>query len=147
MNVTTPLLGTTYQGVLGAVINSLRTSDEKQITQAEIANNLGITVSTWSRIERGESALTLEQLITVAMFFEMPLSRLFQNIEEQIESLRKQGINVAISKEALIENNALQLSNSQLISMGLLALTPMGGIGIAAYKIYLSLLKQNSKKK
>lgn len=144
MDAKPPALGTTYQSVLGAVINSLRSSNEKTITQAEVAESLGVTVSTWSRIERGESALTLEQLLTVALFLNVPLSRLFQTVEDQIEALRKQGVSVAVSKEALLENQMLQLSNPQLISAGLLA-GPIGLLGFAAYKTYKTLLKTSAK--
>lgn len=145
MDTKPPALGTTYQSVLGAVINLLRSSSEKTITQADIAESLGVTVSTWSRIERGESPLTLEQLLTVALYLNLPLSKLFQNVEEQIEGLRKQGVSVAVSKEALIENHVLQLSNPQLISAGLLAATPIGFLGLVAYGAYKALLKSSAK--
>lgn len=140
-----PDLGTTYQSVLGAVINTLRTSGEKTITQADIANSLGVTVSTWSRIERGESALSLEQLLTVAVFFNIPLSKLFLHVEEQIENLKKEGVLVAISKDALTEKNILQLSNPQLISTGIFSALPIVGAGIAAYSAYKALLKSTKK--
>ena len=145
MDTKPPALGTTYQSLLGAVINSLRSTSEKTITQADIAESLGVTVSTWSRIERGESSLTLEQLLTVALYLNLPLSKLFQNIEEQIEGLRRQGVSVAVSKEALIENHVLQLSNLQLISTGLIAATPIGFFGVAAYGVYKALLKSSTK--
>jgi transcriptional regulator with XRE-family HTH domain len=141
MDTKPPALGTTYQSVLGAVINSLRSSGDRNITQAEIAKRLGVTVSTWSRIERGESPLTIEQLLIVALFFDLPLSALFKNVEGQMESLKSQGISVAISKDALIDNNVLQLSNLQLISSGLIAATPFGFVGLAAYSAYKALLK------
>jgi len=141
MEHTPPTLGTTYQSVLGAVINSIRSGSEKPITQADIASALGITVSTWSRIERGESPLTLEQLLSVALFLNFPLSKLFEKVEEQIEELKKQGVQVAVSKEALTSNSVLQLSNSQLLSSGLIAALPAGLIGITAYKVYMALIK------
>lgn len=143
MNYESPRLGTTYQSVLGAVINALRTSGGKIITQSDIANCLGVTVSTWSRIERGESALSLEQLLEVALFLNLPLSKLFQNVEEQIENIKKQGISVAVSKDALAGENILQLSNSQLINMGFLAAKPIIGVGLAAFGAYMMLLRAN----
>jgi transcriptional regulator with XRE-family HTH domain len=146
MGVKPPVLATTYQGVLGAVISSLRSSGEEATrTQGKIAEKLDVTVSTWSRIERGESPLSLEQLLIVADQFKIPLSKLFQIVEVQIEKLRKQGINVATSKEALNENSALQISNSQLLAMGILAAIPGGPLGIAAYAVYKTLLKPSAK--
>lgn len=147
MNHESPRLGTTYQSVLGAVINALRTSGGKMITQSDIAHRLGVTVSTWSRIERGESALSLEQLLEVALFLNLPLSKLFKNVEEQIENIKKQGVSVAVSKDALVGKNILQLSNSQLINMGFLAAKPIVGIGLAAFGAYMALLRTNEDDK
>lgn len=139
-----PVFGVTYQGILGAVVNILRSDSGRAITQAEIAEQLGITVSTWSRIERGESPLTLEQLLMVASFLGLPLSSLFKFVEEKVDELAKKGIQVAISKEALQEIKALPLSSGQLVAMSIVP----GGIGIigaAAYGLYKSLIKSKNK--
>lgn len=142
MRQTSPAVGTTYQSVLGAVINSVRSDAEKRIKQADIAKAVGVTVSTWSRIERGESPLTLEQLLSVALFLNFPLSKLFQKIEEQIDELEKQGIQVAVSKKALEDSkDVLQLSTTQLLSIGFFAAMPTNLIGAAAYGIYKALIK------
>jgi transcriptional regulator with XRE-family HTH domain len=138
-----PALGTTYQGLLGAVIHTLRAESEKNITQTDIAKQLGITVSTWSRIERGESSLTLEQLVAVAAYFELPLSTLFKFVEEKIEELERQGVTVAISKEALMQSNIMQLSTAQILSI--LPGGVVGLLGAAVYGIYKTLLKASKK--
>lgn len=141
MSVNQPALGITYQSVLGTVINSMRAhSNDRQIKQADIAKALGITVSTWSRIERGESSITLEQLLMTAIFLKIPLSELFHAVEKNIDELRIKGINVAISKDALPPEKYVQLSNTQLIGMGFMAAGPIGALGAAALSAYKSLL-------
>jgi transcriptional regulator with XRE-family HTH domain len=145
MNTHPPAIGTTFQSVLGAVINSLRTNSERNITQTDIAEQLGINVSTWSRIERGESSLSIEQLVLVAAFLNLPLSGLFEFVEERIDELRKQGVKVAVSKEALQESKILQLSTAQLI--GISISSPLGPLGVAAaaYGLYKTLLMVKKK--
>ena len=51
---------TTYQAVIGRVIVNFR--KQLAVDQALLAGAAGVTQSTWSRIERGESSLSIEQL-------------------------------------------------------------------------------------
>jgi transcriptional regulator with XRE-family HTH domain len=130
MTKNTLLIGTTFQGVLGAVIGSLRSA--KDITQADVAEEVGINVSTWSRIERGESALTVEQLVLAAIRLEVPLSVLFEDVEKEIADLRRQGVEVAISRDCLEEKKFVPLSNSQLKAAGVGAMAATIGLAAAA---------------
>lgn len=146
MKSSIPAIGTTYQSVLGAVISSARTASEKTITQADIAAQLGITVSTWSRIERGESALNLEQLVKLAAYLQIPLSALFKFVEDRIEELSRQGVKVAVSKEALDEERTIHLNNAQLAAMVVLpALGPLGSIVTAGVGVYAAWKKRSQK--
>jgi transcriptional regulator with XRE-family HTH domain len=52
--------GMTYDAVVGIVLQYLR--EHVGTTQADLAKSMNLTVSTWSRIERGQSALSLNQL-------------------------------------------------------------------------------------
>lgn len=116
-----PTVGTTFQSVLGSVISAIRTSKDPSITQTDIANYVGLNVSTWSRIERGESPLTLEQLVGVALLLDFPLSKLFETVEHQIQLLGEQGVEVAVAKGTLEKNATLKLSTAQLIGLGMAA--------------------------
>jgi len=140
MNSKTTLIGTTYQSVLGAIINSQRSERVPSITQAEIAEQLNITMSTWSRIERGESSLSLEQMVKLAAFLDLPLSVLFKLVEERIEHLRAQGISVAVSKEALESEHAIPLTTTQLLGL-LPAIGPVGAVAFGLYKALRGLKK------
>jgi transcriptional regulator with XRE-family HTH domain len=141
-----PALGVTFQGVLGSVISSLRTSEGRTIKQSDIAEQLGLNVSTWSRIERGELPISLDQLLMVAAFLEIPLSTLFKCVEEKAVELQAKGIGVFPSKRRISEEDVVQLSVAQVAKMTA-ALSPVLSIGVgaavAAYGLYRSLKKES----
>ncbi len=60
---------TSYPAIVGAVLVGLR--ERKKITQAELAARMGLAASTWSRIENGSSALSIDQLARVAQELEV----------------------------------------------------------------------------
>jgi transcriptional regulator with XRE-family HTH domain len=137
MATTAPKLGTTFQNVFGVVVTDLRSSRDPAVTQTELADSLGLAVSTWSRIERGESAMTLDQMLRVAIFFRTPLSDLLLRCEKVVKSLNEQGVEVSISKDALRnEFRTLPLNNAQILGMALPALGPIGWAAIGAFESY-----------
>jgi len=56
----------TYPALVGSILAALRKQKDPPLTQQQIAEGLGVSVSTWSRIETGETALTVEQLAIAA---------------------------------------------------------------------------------
>lgn len=59
----------TYRVVLGATVYRLR--KERKISQQQVAAAVGLTQASWSRIERGRSPMTVEQLVVVAAQLQM----------------------------------------------------------------------------
>jgi transcriptional regulator with XRE-family HTH domain len=57
-------LATSYPALVGAVLVNLR--EDRRLKQAELAEQVGIAGSTWSRIENGTSGLSIDQLAQVA---------------------------------------------------------------------------------
>lgn len=57
---------TTYPALVGSILAALRKQAEPSLTQLQVAEAVGVSVSTWSRIETGETALTVEQLAIAA---------------------------------------------------------------------------------
>ena len=53
-----------YPAIVGQVLSNLRKNIN--VDQSEFAEIIGVTQSTWSRIERGSSAFTIEQLADAA---------------------------------------------------------------------------------
>ena len=56
--------GTTYNSILGQTLRQLR--EKKNKKQDDMANLLGITQASWSRIERGDTTLSVIQLDKIA---------------------------------------------------------------------------------
>lgn len=97
---------TTYQAVIGRVIVRIRKKvNENEGSQGELAKNVGVTQSTWSRIERGESSLTVEQLARAADFLRVKPSIILLETEKAVDSLEKQG--VFVNKKKVVENKAV----------------------------------------
>ena len=83
---------TTYQAVLGRLIVQKR--QEKEIDQEEMAKHVGVSRSTWSRIEAGSSALNMDKLAKVASKLETPLTELMRETESVVEQLKDQNVKV-----------------------------------------------------
>lgn len=60
-------LATSYPAIVGAVLANERI--KANLTQAEAAKRIRLAASTLSRIEAGQSALTVEQLAQLAIVF------------------------------------------------------------------------------
>ncbi len=67
---------------LGVTIRSARL--EKHCSQATLAQRGGIQRASLAAIERGEKAITVETARKLALALDMPLSRLFQRLEEAV---------------------------------------------------------------
>ena len=66
-----------------------RFREAKNIKQKVIANNLGISASTYNRYEKGEREPSVEMIIKIADFYSLPVQALFldYSTEFQYESL------------------------------------------------------------
>lgn len=87
-----PKIVTSYPAVLGAVLQSCRKKGGR--SQGDIANGAGVNTSTWSRIENGETAMTVEQLIAACAELGITPSNLLKEVQSKIEELQLQGIDV-----------------------------------------------------
>lgn len=86
---------TTYAALLGAVFAQLRAA--KGMKQGELAEAVGIGASTWSRIEKGESSLSTEQLMLAARALRVSPMKVFEIAEEASREAAKFGIAVELS--------------------------------------------------
>ena len=87
---------TTYQAIVGSVLVGIR--KELGVEQSALAKAVGVNQSTWSRIERGESALSIEQLFLAANHLQIKPSIVIHNSEKAVQSLRSQKVVVSVSK-------------------------------------------------
>ncbi|MCK9238471.1 MAG: helix-turn-helix transcriptional regulator [Thiohalomonadaceae bacterium] len=92
---------TSFPAVLGTVIANLR--KEMGIGQAELAQKIGITASTLSRIENGESAMTIDQLYITCNFLGIKPHELLAAAEKVEEGLQNSGVE-AVREQAKLSS-------------------------------------------
>jgi transcriptional regulator with XRE-family HTH domain len=117
---------TSYQAIIGRVIVKIRKA--LNVEQSALAENVGVTQSTWSRIERGDSAFTVEQLAKAADYLRINSSTILSETECAINSLKKQGVQIQYGK--ISENKNLSTG----AAIGIAALGAL--VGIAITKAY-----------
>lgn len=88
---------TTYQAIVGRVLVRIR--KEIGVEQGALAKAVGVNQSTWSRIERGESTLSVEQLFLAASFLRINPSVVILESEAALKSLKNQNVAVSGSKD------------------------------------------------
>lgn len=69
--------------------------EKKGLDQESVAKAVGINRSTWSRIENGESALTIDQLAKACKALDRLPSDLLKQADEMSQSLERTGIRVS----------------------------------------------------
>ena len=136
-----PMNIATYPAVVGAILVARRKSRNQ--SQAEVAKAVGLSVSTWSRIENGESALTIEQLALAAEVLDLRPSAVLAAAEEKIAALSLRGVGVSPGRDDLAAGaaaGALPLVGASLAG----ALGPVGWLASAASAAVLGykLIKQ-----
>jgi len=87
---------------------------QRKVQQEQIATSLGITQSAYSKLEKGQSAISVMQLNTVAAGLQMQSATILQGAERYAAHLRQQGVEITNEKQ---DSSAAGL----LIALGLLA--------------------------
>lgn len=114
---------TTYQAVLGRLIAQKR--QEKQMDQGEMAEAVGVSRSTWSRIEAGDSALNMDQLAKAANKLGLPLGALMVEADEIADALRKQDVEVLDGRD---QTSAARVGKTAAATVAFLGGAVLGGI-------------------
>ena len=86
---------TTWGEVVGRVLIRCRES----MTQADMARAVGLSQSVWSKIERGMSALTIDQLELAAIALKTTSEEIMRRARLVAEHLREHGIQVEPTRE------------------------------------------------
>jgi transcriptional regulator with XRE-family HTH domain len=122
---------TTYPALCGAILTNLR-NDIGQ-TQIEIAEMAGVKRSTWSRIEKGESSLSVEQLFFAARALGVEATTIIDMIDKAVTELRAHGVRVERTDQQSNWNLAA------IVGMGLLPVAgPALSLMIAGITAYAS---------
>jgi len=80
---------TSYLSVLGLTLRDMR--ENLGIKQKPVAEALSMTTAGWSKIEKGQSAISAANLNKVAKVFDMSASSILEQVEISIKVLEKDG--------------------------------------------------------
>jgi len=122
----------TFPAIVGAVLQSLRKDEGKD--QKSVADALGLkSVSAWSKVENGDTALTVEQLVVACLELGVLPSDVLQVAEDQALSLSDRGVTMAATRAAGAASAVGVASSLPIAGASLLALAgPVGWVGAAA---------------
>ena len=97
----------TLEKMIGNKIRSLRTL--KELSQENVAEMLGISVTAYSKIERGETDVQLSRLNQIAQAFEVSIEEILNFGDKIAQSFNGNGTgNYSWSPAAVLNNNSLQ---------------------------------------
>ncbi len=130
---------TTYPALVGNIIAQLR--KERGFGQAEFAAMVGLGQSTWSRIEKGESALTVEQLAKTAEQLDMKPHELLVLVDGARDNLQAQGIGTLLDRIGV--GNMALLGSIPVVGPTLTAVLS----GISTFQKYNSIQRESQHQK
>lgn len=123
---------TSFSAILGIVIARLR--KDAGIGQDALAKKLNITASTLSRMENGESAITIDQLYTASKALEVEPHKIIKAVEEMEASLNKVGIRSVVEKSELLNTTRAVFKGASLSAIG--SVGAVGAVlGVAAKEL------------
>lgn len=88
---------TTFPAIIGRLLAVQR--DRLNLDQATVAAAVGVTQPTWSRIERGESAISVDQLRRACNRLGLVPGQLLNQADSAKAQLERQGISVVESAD------------------------------------------------
>ena len=110
----------TYAGVLGAVLARQRSA--RGMTQAQLAEAVGLSQSAWSRVENGSSAATADQLALAAGVLGVSPGKLVSDADQAAASLSRRGVRVVPSRtDTTLEGAVVVLGLAALLGLVLVA--------------------------
>ena len=99
---------TTYAAVVGQVLKSMR--EGKNLHQSDLANILGITQATLSRVESGSVGVSMGTIAQLAAALSTQPNVIINTADQIAEQLRKQGV--------VVENQEPDTWGDDLILIG-----------------------------
>lgn len=114
--------GTTYVAIIGRILVMKR--EALFLEQADVARGMGLSQSSWSRIERGDSVINVEQLFGVSEILRSSPSEILKEADTVVASLRSRNVEVQTAKQVKSNSGALAL-----IGLGTLAALVIGASG------------------
>ncbi len=105
---------TSHRAVLGQVLSELRI--RAGYTQTEFAGQIGLTQSAWSRIERGQNSLNMDQFRRAAAALRLDPAALLAESNQVATSLRRRGVHVVDEQPEVALGRGLALIGAAAIA-------------------------------
>jgi transcriptional regulator with XRE-family HTH domain len=106
---------TNFPVIIGGIIGQMR--KDRGISQGEFAAMVALGQSTWSRIEKGMSGLSLEQLMRVAELLDVDASEILSKAKKVAEDLKAQNVEVHTSRKNETSTTAIVLGAAAFIAL------------------------------
>lgn len=87
---------TTYNAVLGRLLIGYR--NQLSLDQKKMSDALGMSQSAWSRIETGETSVTVAQLGRIAQLLNVAPQSIIEEVERAKLKLQSAGVEVMLDK-------------------------------------------------
>ncbi len=107
-----------YAVVVGRVLQQRRV--QLGLQQNDLAAVLGITQSAYSRLESGDTVLSLSQLRIASAALHMPAATILAHADQYADYLQRQGVTITDEKK---DNSAAVLIGLGLLAAAVVALT------------------------
>lgn len=88
--------GTTYPAIVGKVLTDLRV--QRGMPQKDLARTVGVTQANWSRIESGQTSVTLEHLRSAAKALAVPPAQILAIADRTEMEANYQGVSIVEAK-------------------------------------------------
>jgi len=111
-------LATSYPALVGAVLVNLR--EERRLKQVDLASQVGLAACTWSRIENGASALSIDQLAQVAQALSVRPGEILRHADHASDAACERKVRVQPAR----------ISNDDAFGLGLAVI---GAAALAAF--------------
>lgn len=106
---------TSYPAIIGRILEHQR--KEAGYDQAAFAEQMGLTQSAWSRIERGQSGLSIEHLLKISKILNTQPHKIVADADYATKQLERKGIEV--------HPNVITATDKAVAILGLAALGVM----------------------
>lgn len=116
MAKTTPITpAATYRAIVGRLLVNHRTS--QKLEQQDLAAAVGVTQSTWSRIETGASSLSLDQLKRACDRLKILPADLLRQADDATARLSRQGVSIVTTPNEPAESTLAFLGGAALAAL------------------------------
>ena len=95
---------TRYSELVARIVGQLRHA--RNFDQKQFADALGVSPSTWSRAENGQTGLSLDQLAGAARALNINPAQILAYADNAADQLMRRGVTVLVGKEAWQDDQA-----------------------------------------